>query len=120
MDPRFSYEADGVEHEVWYCNGREVWARLRLAMLYDVAGISIWRLGQEDPANWQAIATLRAGQDNRLDLDVDGQISAADLQIVAAHWGLPAGQPDFSRWADLNSDDQVDVLDVVQAASGWE
>lgn len=57
-------DANGLIQENWIAyNGRKVWfatsrgldAKLGLVQELDLAGIAIWRLGGEDPKNWQAI-----------------------------------------------------------------
>jgi spore germination protein YaaH len=53
----FSYTAeDGKSHTVYYLDHEVLPKRLDLVKTYNIAGIGIWRLGQEDPANWQVIA----------------------------------------------------------------
>lgn len=51
----FSYEAGGETRTVWFSDQRAIAAKLALVEQQDVAGIAIWRLGSEDPANWQVI-----------------------------------------------------------------
>ncbi|HEX21621.1 MAG TPA: peptidoglycan-binding protein [Actinobacteria bacterium] len=53
--PFFNYEAGGVTHHVWFENAQSLSAKLDLVNKYDIAGIAIWSLGKEDPANWQVI-----------------------------------------------------------------
>ncbi len=52
QSPHFSYTLDGVEHEVWYENGRSSMAKFDLARRYRLGGVELWRLGGEDPATW--------------------------------------------------------------------
>lgn len=54
-EPNFQYSAGGVTHYVWFENAQSLSAKLDLVNKYDIAGIAIWRLGGEDPANWQVI-----------------------------------------------------------------
>ncbi len=51
----FTYEEGGEERTVWFSDRRSIEAKLRLVEQEDLAGIAIWRLGSEDPANWQTI-----------------------------------------------------------------
>ncbi|BBB91964.1 MAG TPA: glycosyl hydrolase family 18 protein [Methylomusa anaerophila] len=54
--PHFSYTGpDGIRHQVWYENSQSLKYRLDLVNKYDIAGIAIWKLGEEDPAYWQLI-----------------------------------------------------------------
>ncbi len=41
---------------LWYEDARSLQAKLRLVRTADLAGISGWRLGQEDPAIWELLA----------------------------------------------------------------
>lgn len=42
-------------HEVWFSTSRGLEAKIGLVQRLDLAGIAIWRLGGEDPANWDVI-----------------------------------------------------------------
>ncbi len=54
--PHFSYTGnDGVSHNVWFENSRSVGYKLDLVNKYDIAGAALWKLGEEDPAYWQAV-----------------------------------------------------------------
>ncbi len=55
---RFTYDENGTPHEVWYADATSVAARLPLVERYGLGGIAIWRLGGEDPANWNSIAVI--------------------------------------------------------------
>lgn len=56
--PHFSYTgADGVAHQVWYENVDSIKAKLALVNKYDIAGIALWKLGDEDPRIWTEIKT---------------------------------------------------------------
>lgn len=60
-DPRVSLEWSPDERvpafryagrEVWFENHQSIGHKLLLAMEYDLAGVALWRLGQEDPLVW--------------------------------------------------------------------
>lgn len=54
--PHFGYTGpDGVAHQVWYENSYSIKYKLDLVNKYDIAGIALWKLGEEDPASWQVI-----------------------------------------------------------------
>jgi len=53
QSPHFSYTVDGVEHEVWYEDGRSAAQKFDLARRYRLGGVELWRLGGEDPAVWK-------------------------------------------------------------------
>lgn len=53
--PHFTYNAAGVSHEVWFENSRSTGYKLDLMNRYDLAGIALWKLGEEDPGIWPVI-----------------------------------------------------------------
>jgi spore germination protein YaaH len=54
----FKYTKDGESHTVYYANHETITNRVKLVNKYKIAGIGIWRLGQEDPKNWEAIKNI--------------------------------------------------------------
>lgn len=56
--PWFRYWSGGAPHIVYYENAWSLAAKLTAANAG--AGIALWRLGLEDPAIWQTLATARA------------------------------------------------------------
>jgi spore germination protein len=55
QEPTFTYTANGSRHIVWFENARSFSAKLDLVFEYDLGGIAVWRLGQEDPRIWIVI-----------------------------------------------------------------
>jgi spore germination protein YaaH len=56
--PYFDYTAsNGDGHVVWYENSESIMLKAQLAEQQDVASVSVWALGLEDPSYWQAIAS---------------------------------------------------------------
>lgn len=53
--PYFKYYDTKGEHQVWFENSRSLSYKLDLVNKYDIKGIALWRLGQEDPAYWQTM-----------------------------------------------------------------
>ena len=51
----FTYSQHGTSHIVWFMGDRSAQARLALAKQYHLAGISLWRLGMEDPNFWKIL-----------------------------------------------------------------
>jgi len=52
----FRYTDDGsVTHTVWFENNQSIKYKLDLVNKYDIAGVALWKLGQEDPGDWQMI-----------------------------------------------------------------
>ena len=56
----FSYVTRwGVHHELWFESGDTLRQKLLLMYEYQLRGVSVWRLGFEDPAFWDLIARRR-------------------------------------------------------------
>lgn len=55
--PHLSY---GGDHKVWFENGRSVEEKIKLAKEFGLAGITFWRLGEEDPNVWNVIKEYRS------------------------------------------------------------
>lgn len=54
--PHFSYTGpDGIVHNVWFENSESLKYKLDLVNKYDIAGIAVWKLGEEDPGYWKII-----------------------------------------------------------------
>lgn len=56
------YTQDGQTHVVWYPDERSLAAKLRLARLYNLKGIALWRLGFESDEAWIQMGAFRSGQ----------------------------------------------------------
>ncbi|MDU4960232.1 MAG: glycosyl hydrolase family 18 protein [Sporomusaceae bacterium] len=51
--PHFAYtDANGSSHTVWFENSHSLRFKLDLVNKYDLAGIALWKLGEEDQAFW--------------------------------------------------------------------
>jgi spore germination protein YaaH len=55
----FSYSAYGVQHELWIQSTDTLRRKLALMYEYGLKGISVWRLGFEDPSFWNLIPPRR-------------------------------------------------------------
>jgi spore germination protein len=49
--PHFQYSIKGEKHEIWFENKASIKAKLELLEKNGIRLLSLWRLGQEDPAN---------------------------------------------------------------------
>ena len=49
---------DDRKHEVWFENVDSLRYKLDVMIDYDLGGMAVWRLGQEDPAVWNEISRL--------------------------------------------------------------
>jgi spore germination protein YaaH len=56
--PWARYTLDGQLREVWYENRQSFEAKLALVTGNNMAGFSLWRLGQEDPGIWDTISAI--------------------------------------------------------------
>jgi spore germination protein YaaH len=54
-----SYTLYGVHHDLWYESGDTIRRKLPLVYEYSLRGISVWRLGFEDPSFWNLIPARR-------------------------------------------------------------
>ena len=59
--PWFEYVSGAARHTVWFENAASVAAKLDVARIHDVGGITMWRLGGEDPAAWSAVRAQFGG-----------------------------------------------------------
>ncbi len=55
----FGYDARGVHHELWIQSPDTLRRKLLLMYEYGMKGISVWRLGFEDPSFWNLIRPRR-------------------------------------------------------------
>lgn len=58
----FSYEEGGVAHHVWILDAASAWNQLRATHMAGAGGISLWRLGSEDPGIWPVLASYGKAQ----------------------------------------------------------
>jgi spore germination protein len=54
QSPWVTYTRSGHSHEAWYENPASIQAKTALVSQYNLAGLSMWSLGQEDLTFWQA------------------------------------------------------------------
>jgi len=59
--PWFQYALKPTQHNVWFENAASVDAKLELAGAYDIGGVTLWRLGGEDPDVWTALRSRFGG-----------------------------------------------------------
>lgn len=52
MSPYFTYERDGIQHEVWFEDARSIREKIRVANEYGFRGIGYWSLMKEFRVNW--------------------------------------------------------------------
>ncbi len=57
--PYFSYIDQGQSHTVWFENAESIDQKLKLAQANHLGGVSLWRLGEEDPAIWPKISAYQ-------------------------------------------------------------
>ncbi len=55
----FGYTARGIQHELWIQSPETLRRKLPLMYEYGLKGISVWRLGFEDPSFWDLIPPRR-------------------------------------------------------------
>lgn len=52
---KIEYKEEGYTHVFWLEDEQTITARINIAKKYNLAGISAWRLGQENPDFWQTM-----------------------------------------------------------------
>jgi spore germination protein YaaH len=57
QSPYVTYTERGHRHEVWFENATSLRAKTALIAKYGLAGLSMWSLGQEDEAFWEALTS---------------------------------------------------------------
>jgi len=55
QEAHFTYWSGGRRHDVWYENSYSIAGKLNLARRYNIGGVALWSLGQEDSRTWQVI-----------------------------------------------------------------
>ena len=60
--PWFEYVRQNVRHTVWFENSWSLDEKLQVALAVDVGGVTLWRLGGEDPDNWNALRARFGGE----------------------------------------------------------
>jgi spore germination protein YaaH len=59
--PWFPYKPNRTPHTVWFENAASVDAKLALTAAHNVGGVTLWRLGGEDPEVWVALRSRFGG-----------------------------------------------------------
>ena len=58
QSPFFTYNEDGVDHEVWFEDANSIAAKLRLPAAYGMLGASYWNVMRPFPQNWLVLNSL--------------------------------------------------------------
>lgn len=56
MSPYFTYEADGILHEVWFEDVRSLREKFRVITDYELRGAGYWQIMQLFRANWMLLS----------------------------------------------------------------
>ena len=90
LNPTFAWDdPDSTSHIVWFLDGVTAYNELRRALPRGVRGVSVWRLGSEDPSLWSVLdhAGVRASPDPldtiRIGYDVEFIGTGEILRMVA-------------------------------------
>ena len=59
--PWFEYTSGKTRHTVWFENASSIDAKLNVAVANGLGGVTLWRLGGEDPDNWSAVRARFGG-----------------------------------------------------------
>ncbi len=61
QSPWFTYSSGGITHTAWYENASSTDAKLAIAVQKNIGGITLWRIGGEDPLTWNVIRARFGG-----------------------------------------------------------
>ncbi len=101
--------------------GAAEWVAFRSALLPEAAACAQATVAGQARDGLAALTPLAAAvQAVTPDVDCDGDVDIADIQLVTAHWGAAQGDPAYHPRYDLDGDDAIDTLDVVRAAIQWQ
>jgi spore germination protein len=64
QSPYLTYTEAGHEHVVWYEDVESIRAKVQLLAKYDLGGLAVWALGQEDESFWEAAAGSFTGSNS--------------------------------------------------------
>ncbi|MCB1049906.1 MAG: hypothetical protein KDC71_04845 [Acidobacteria bacterium] len=68
---------------------------------------------------WLLPALIWAQSGCEGDVNADGSVSAADMEILLVHWGETAGSPGFQSGYDVSQNGRIDVVDAVWVLNQW-
>ncbi len=57
--PYFTYVKNNHTHEVWFENSKSIEKKIELAKNAGLAGVTFWRLGEEDPKIWSMLEQIQ-------------------------------------------------------------
>ena len=103
-NPTFSYAKDEEQHTVWFLDAATAFNQVRAARAAGVAGIGVWKLGDEDPGLWDALALARHRATSEADWEPLVQIALPDHvvhigegEILRVHSEREPGRRTFER-----------------------
>ncbi|SDG60387.1 Spore germination protein YaaH, partial [Fontibacillus panacisegetis] len=85
QSPYFTYEgSNGNDHNVWYENSASIQLKTQLVLKYNLAGVSVWRLGYEETEFWNAVM---AGLDsnNHIEPNMSPMLGYQNLELLDNH-----------------------------------
>lgn len=76
LNPTFTYRVDkgNEQHQVWFLDATTVYNQVAAALVAEPAGLSLWRLGSEDPAVWDSF-----GRGRKSDADALAEIRTISM-----------------------------------------
>jgi spore germination protein len=60
-EPWYQYRSQGKDHTVWYSDAVSTAPKLAVADTQNLAGVTLWRLGGEDPRLWDTVRAWATG-----------------------------------------------------------
>jgi len=105
-----------IPHEVWFENHVSLKPKVELVEKYDLGGIAIWRLGNEDPQNWRVIDEILKDNDMGPRLffkDVNINVAFNEAITYLAELGIVKGQ---GSSLEFKPEDKVNRAEILKMA----
>ncbi len=103
-NPTFSYAKDDEQHTVWFLDAATALNQVRAARSAGVAGIAVWKLGDEDPSLWDALVLARRRATSESDWEPlnrirlpDEVVHVGEGEILRIHPERESGLRTFER-----------------------
>ena len=111
----FAYRDNNVDHQVWFLNGITAWNESLILKKKNVLGLSMWRLGTEDPQFWTAIAPKATPQNLTTVPALTSVEYATEGELLHIHTAPQDGAIDLTT----DDDGSIDYADYTAVPTGY-
>jgi len=113
--PHFTYwSSSGPRHDVWYEDSRSVDFKVSLMWKYDLAGVALWALGQEDARFWRVMDGTAGASGGLGPASAPGRLEPRGSDGSAPGRLEPRGSDGSAPGAGSGSDSSTRSSDPVQ------